>query len=84
MDIDVRDAAAYGNYPALTIRAALAAIITPLSPGDSITLGTVRGLTGERIKRHTLQVHLRQITPGGWHLVTRSLGENEILVKRVA
>ena len=82
--INVATAEPYGDFPALTVRAALAPLILSLTPGTSITLGDVMGLRGQVIPRNTIQVHVRQLTPPEWVLVTRSLPEGELLVRRVS
>jgi hypothetical protein len=83
MKINVATSKPYGDYPALTVRAALAHFILPLAPETSITIGDVTGLNGTVIPRQTVQVHVRQITPPGWVLVTRTVPDG-LLVRRVS
>lgn len=82
--INVATAEPYGDYPALTVRAALAPYILPLTPGTSVTIGGVQGLNGQIIPCHTVQVHIHQITPPGWVIVTRTVADGDLLVRRIS
>jgi hypothetical protein len=82
--INVATADPYGDYPALTVRAALAPFILPLTPGTSVTIGDVQGLNGEIMPRHTVQVHIGQIAPPGWVIATRTVADGQLLVRRVS
>lgn len=82
--VNVRDqVVASGSYRALTARAALHHHIRQLERGSSVTLGPLIDLSGTERTRRYLQTRIVEITPPGWHLVTRGIGENQVYIVRV-
>lgn len=81
--IDVSKTEAYGGFQSLTVRAAIARIIFPLSPGDHTVISDVRSLRGTIIPKHTIQVVIKQIAPKDWTITTQTLIGNEVIVRRI-